>query len=66
MSIDRYTKFEELPDVLVPEECAAYLDLDVRTIRAYIREGKLRAAKCGKYYRIRRQWLSDYMLHASK
>jgi len=66
MDIGRHTKFEELPDVLVPNECALYLGLDVRTVRAYIREGKLRAARCGRNYRIRRQWLVDFLTRASR
>jgi len=66
MDIGRHTKFEELPDVLTPEECASYLGLNVRTVRAYVRDGKLRAARCGKNYRIRRQWLVDFMMRASR
>jgi excisionase family DNA binding protein len=37
---------------LSPEEVAEKLDLNVRTIRRYIREGRLKATRIGKQYRI--------------
>lgn len=39
-------------DFLSPEEVAEKLDLNVRTIRRYIREGRLNATRIGKQYRI--------------
>lgn len=35
-----------------PEQVAALLDLHVRTVRGYIRDGRLPAVKVGKQYRI--------------
>ena len=66
MAVEKLMRFEELPDVLTPEECASYLGLNVRTVREYAREGKLRAARFGRYYRIKKQWLADFMVRASK
>lgn len=66
MKITRETRFEDLPDVITAQECADYLGLEVHTVRAYIREGRIRAAKCGKHYRVRRNWINDYLMKASK
>ena len=66
MKITRETRFEDLPDVITAQECADYLGLEVHTVRAYIREGCIRAAKCGKHYRVRRNWINDYLMRASK
>lgn len=65
MHIDRKTRFDELPDIMTAEDCAACLGLHVKTIREYIQVGRLRAAKCGKYYRIRRDWVRDFLTKAS-
>ncbi|MFX3658086.1 MAG: helix-turn-helix domain-containing protein [bacterium] len=43
---------QPIKDVLSPEEVAARLGLHVRTVRRYIREGRLRATRIGKQYRI--------------
>lgn len=51
----------ELPDVLHVTDVAEYLGLHPKTVCTYIREGKLRAIRCGRYYRIRREWLRDYI-----
>lgn len=61
MDVSRITHFTELPDVLTTKEAASYLGLHVKTLRAYIRDGKLRAARCGRHYRIRRQWLAAFL-----
>lgn len=42
----------ESPSFLSPEEVAEVLNLNVRTIRRYIREGRLSATRIGKQYRI--------------
>lgn len=60
-SISRYTPFEKLPDIMVPSEVAAYLGLDVDTVRDYIRRGLIRASRQGKYYRVRKEWVLDYL-----
>ncbi len=50
----------EMNDVLTVRDAAAYLYLHPKTVCAYIRDGKLRAIRCGRYYRIRRDWLLDF------
>lgn len=59
--ISRYTPFEKLPDIMVPSEVAAYLGLDVDTVRDYIRRGLIKAAKQGRQYRVRKEWIVDYL-----
>lgn len=66
MMVTRETRYEDLPDVMTAQECAGYLSLDVHTVRMYIREGRLRAAKCGRHYRVRREWVRDYLTKESR
>lgn len=61
IKVTRETQYENLPDILVPNEVAAYLGLNVDTVRDYIRKGKIRASHQGKYYRIRKEWVIDYL-----
>ncbi|MFJ9553526.1 helix-turn-helix domain-containing protein [Nocardiopsis sp. NPDC101807] len=42
------------------DQVAELLDLHVKTVRAYIRDGRLRAARIGKQYRVRRQDLEEF------
>lgn len=46
-------------DFYSPEEVAELLGLHVRTVRRYIREGKLNAVRIGKQYRITAQDLNN-------
>lgn len=41
-------------DLYSVEQVAELLDLHVRTVRAYVREGRLKATRIGKQYRIAR------------
>jgi excisionase family DNA binding protein len=41
-----------MPDLYSPEQVAERLGLHVRTIRNYVRDGRLRAVRIGKQYRI--------------
>ena len=50
-----------LPEVLHVSDVAKFLGLHEKTVCAYIREGKIRAIRCGRCYRIRREWLRDYI-----
>lgn len=43
---------ERHKDFYSPDEVAQLLNLHVRTVRRYIREGRLRASRIGKQYRI--------------
>lgn len=66
MEINRSTEYDQLPDILTPEQVAAYLGLHVRTIRACIHDGKIRAALCGNRYLIRRVWVGDFLSKMSR
>ena len=51
-------------DILTVGQVAAYLQLNRLTVYRYIREGRLRASKVGKAYRIRKadvDWFLDSM-----
>lgn len=59
--VERNTGYEDLPDILVPEEVASYLGLHVKTVRAYIACGRLRAARTGKTYHLRKEWILEFL-----
>ncbi|WP_067824483.1 helix-turn-helix domain-containing protein [Actinomadura kijaniata] len=42
------------------EQVAELLDLHVRTVRGYVRDGRLRATRIGKQYRIAREDLEEF------
>ena len=46
-------------DIFTPSTAADYLHINVRTVRNFIRDGRLRAARVGRAYRIRRAWLDE-------
>lgn len=48
-------------DYYSPEQVAEKLQLSVRTIWAYIRDGKLPATKLGRKYRISEEQLDRFM-----
>lgn len=50
-----------LPEVLHVADVAKYLGLHEKTVYTYVREGKIRAVRCGRSYRIRREWLFDFL-----
>jgi len=56
---------ERLPNILTPEQAAAYLQINRETVYRYIREGKLVASKLGRTYRIPRPSL-DLLLWATR
>lgn len=55
----------QLPEVLHVSDVAKYLGLHEKTIYSYLREGKIRAIRCGRSYRIRREWVEEYIRSAS-
>lgn len=61
--MDRPTdiSYGELPDIIDTQMAADYLGLARETVQVYAREGRLRAARCGKTYRIRKAWLLDFL-----
>lgn len=54
-----------LPDVLHVTDVAKFLGLHEKTVYTYVREGKIRAIRCGRSYRIRREWVEEYVRSAS-
>lgn len=66
MSTDSLSHFEDLPDILTAEESATFLHLHVKTVLSYIKDGRIRAVRCGKYYRIRKQWITDFLNRESR
>ena len=51
----------EHKDFYSPEQVATLLDLHVRTVRRFIREGKLKATRIGKQYRVNTRDLSEFV-----
>ncbi|MFJ3791056.1 helix-turn-helix domain-containing protein [Kitasatospora sp. NPDC090091] len=49
-----------MPQYYSVEQVAELLGLHVRTVRGYVRDGRLRAARIGKQYRIARQDLEAF------
>jgi excisionase family DNA binding protein len=48
-------------ELLTTEDIAQYLGYHIRTIRLYVREGKLPAIKVGREYRIRREDFEKFL-----
>ncbi len=48
-------------EVLTAEEVAQYLDLNIRTVQAMIKDGELPAMKMGKSYRFSRRLLLEFI-----
>jgi|APLak6261683748_1056154.scaffolds.fasta_scaffold35095_1 excisionase family DNA binding protein len=48
-------------DILTPEEAAAYLKLNPRTVQEYLRDGLIPARKIGRFWRVSRQCLDDWL-----
>jgi excisionase family DNA binding protein len=52
---------EELEELLLPAEVARILRVTTRTIERYCKQGKLRAVKVGRRWRIPRSALEDFL-----
>jgi excisionase family DNA binding protein len=52
---------EELSELLLPAEVARILRVTTRTIERYCKQGKLRAVKVGRRWRIPRSALEDLL-----
>lgn len=50
-----------LTTLLTAEEAAEYLRVNVNTLRRYIREGRISAAKVGRGYRIKQEELDAFL-----
>jgi len=53
----------QFDDIIVytPKDIAEKLQMDIRTIRRYIKEGKLKGALIGKGYRVRKENLEEFL-----
>ena len=54
-------RYEDLPDIVTPQQAAEYLGLHVKTVYTYIHEGRIRAVPTGKKYKLRKEWLIDFL-----
>ncbi len=54
-----------LPDILTPDQAAAYLQVDRETVYRYIRDGRLSASRLGRRLRIPRRSI-DLLLLATR
>lgn len=52
---------DNLPMVYTIDEIAGILKLTRRTVYSYVKDGRLRAAKIGKEYRITETALKDFL-----
>lgn len=50
-----------LDDVCTPEQVARFLKLNIATVWRYVRDGRLKAIKVGRLYRIRRGAVMDML-----
>ena len=60
------TKITTSQFVLSPKECGAYLGLSENTIRRLCKEGKIKAAKSGKNYKIPRPCAEAYIMELAE
>ena len=56
---------DRVPEIMTPEQAAAYLQVNRETIYRYIRQGRLQASRLGRTYRISRQSV-DRLLWATR
>lgn len=52
-------------EVLRPDSTAAYLKLSLPTVMDLIHSGDLKAARVGRQWRIRKQWIFEYLDRAA-
>lgn len=50
-----------LPEVLTIGQAAEFLGLHRKTVQRYCRDGILRSARCGRTYRVRREWILEFL-----
>lgn len=54
-------KYENMSDVITPFDAADYLGINAKTVYDYIHDGRIQTAKCGNRYRLRKEWLVDFL-----
>jgi excisionase family DNA binding protein len=59
------SSMEQQPEIMTPDQAAAYLQVSRDTIYRYIRSGKLAASRLGRSYRIPKRNL-DLLLWESR
>jgi excisionase family DNA binding protein len=52
---------EELSELLLPAEVARILRVTLRTVERYCKQGKIRAVKVGRLWRIPRSSLEEFL-----
>jgi len=50
-----------MPKLLSLKEVSEVLKLNINTVRRYVREGKIWAAKFGRVYRVREEALEEFI-----
>ena len=55
-----------MPKLLSLKEVSEVLKLNINTVRRYVREGKIRAAKFGRIYRVREEALEEFIKKQEK
>jgi excisionase family DNA binding protein len=58
---ERGISMETKERLLSPEEVADRLAISPKTVRAYLREGRIKAMKVGKLWRVRESDLQQYL-----
>ncbi|HEX5166574.1 MAG TPA: helix-turn-helix domain-containing protein [Thermomicrobiales bacterium] len=56
---------QQMPEIMTSEQAAEYLQVNRETIYCYIRQGRLRASRLGRTYRIPRQGI-EHLLWATR
>jgi excisionase family DNA binding protein len=51
------TRLEDLPDLLTPDECAAFLRISRNTMYSMLQKGTIPSLKYGRLFRIRKSVL---------
>lgn len=59
-------KHDAMSDVLSCQDVADYLGLHVKTVREYVARGEIRAAMLGRRYRIRKEWVIEFLEQISQ
>ena len=50
-----------MPNLLSLKEVSEALKLNINTVRRYVREGRIQAAKFGRVYRVREEALEEFI-----
>lgn len=56
-----YVGGDAMDEIYTPKEVAAMIKVSERTVNEWLRNGKLRASKLGRQWRITEQQLNDFL-----